>query len=237
MSELVVVKCKLCHLPMTVELPDESEPYRPALERTARMVAVHDACFDKWEGQIKAAKMLEAEIARLTSWQTLCPVEYQKPIDWNRKAANRGNLTKVMAWVFGERGLLISGDSGKCKTRFMWKLLEREWHANRTMAAHTHTNFRMMVSALFSNDQQKAVNFIAGLAKVQTLFIDDLGKGRATPASEEAFFNLLDCRMSTCLPTLFTTDLSLDAIEAHFTDEYSRGLMRRILERTEHVQF
>jgi DNA replication protein DnaC len=237
MSDLVPVKCKLCHLPMVVELPDECEPYRGALERTARMVAVHDACYDIWQGKSKAAKILADETAKLTSWKTLCPPEFQKPIDWSRKAANRSNLNKILAWTCGEKGLLVLGESGKCKTRFVWKLLEREWTAGRTMAVHTHTKFRATVSALASGDQQQAVNFASALAKTEILFIDDLGKGRATPASEEAFFDLLDKRMTDCRPTLFTSDLTLNQIEQHFSDEYSRGLMRRILERTEQVQF
>jgi DNA replication protein DnaC len=75
------------------------------------------------------------------------------------------------------------------------------------------------------------------LGKVQILFLDDLGKGRSTPASEEAFFELLNVRLVKCLPTLFTTDLAVERIEAGFSDEYSRGILRRILERVDLIEF
>lgn len=236
MTELIPIPCQLCGVPVVVEL-DLDLKDSPTLERWARKKLVHYECNVKHEARVSAAKLLEREAARQTSWNSFCPAEFQKPIDWTRRAANRSNSAKVMDWNFGEKGLLVTGDSGKCKTRFVWRLLNREWDEGKTLSAHTHVAFRQMSSALAAADSRKYLAWIAGLTKVDVLFIDDLGKGRATPASEEGFFDLLDKRMRDCKPTLFTTDMELERIERHFSDEYQRGLMRRILERTTLVEF
>jgi hypothetical protein len=194
-------------------------------------------CADAREGKLAAAKIMASETARITSWQTLCPPEYQKDIEWSRKWAKRENLAKLTDWKFGERGLLVSGDNGHCKTRFMWKLMQREWNLGRTMNGLTHIGFRQRVTALAASDQAQMLAYVAALAKTQVLFLDDLGKGRATPASEEAFFELLNVRLVKRLPTLFTTDMTVERIEAGFSDDYNRGIMRRILERTDQITF
>lgn len=236
-TELVPVRCQLCKMPVAVEIPTEGEFFHEPILRVARLTAVHDACGDRHDNEIKAAEIMTRETAKLCSWKTLCPPEYQKPIEWRYKSANRTNLNKVLAWQYGERGLLIYGEPGTCKTRFIWKLLEREWNNGRTMAMQSHTGFRQTVSALASADQQRMVNWIGGLIKVEILFLDDLGKGKSTPASEEAFFELIDSRMTMKRPVLFTSDMTTERIEGHFGEDYARGLMRRILERTEAIQF
>jgi len=236
-TELALVTCQICHGPVAVEIPSESELFHDDLLKVAKVCAVHDVCYDRNEAQLQAARILKAEQDKLCSWKTLCPPEYQKPIDWSFKAAKRVNLTKLMAWTWGERGLLVTSGPGECKTRFMWKLLEREWDHGRTIAAVTHAGLRLNITALASADQAKCLSWVSDLNKVEILFVDDLGKGRATPASEEVFFNLLDSRMIACRPTLFTSDMTLDRIENVFSDDYSRGMMRRILERTEQIGF
>ena len=237
-TDLVPVRCCECGNMFAVEIPTEGGDAHDQLDRMARSGKVRcNVCADAVEGKVKAAKIMAAENARLTSWQTLCPPEYQKDIEWGRKWAKHENMTKLEAWQFGERGLLVSGDNGHCKTRFMWKMLLREWNFGRTMNGLTHIDFRQTVTALAASDQRQMLEYVSALGAVQILFLDDLGKGRSTPASEEAFFELLNARLVKCLPTLFTTDLSVERLEAGFSDDYQRGLIRRILERCDQITF
>lgn len=236
-TELVPVPCRLCKAPVAVELPADGEFFREELERVARLTAVHNRCYDENEGRLKAAATLAWEKARMANWNKLCPDEFKKELNFKKKACNRNTYDRVMAWRVGENNLLLRGSSGKCKTRFAWKLLEREWNAGYTMAAHTHTELRMTLTSLASNDQPRCNVFVEQLSRADILFIDDLGKGRATPASEEAFFCLLDARMRDCKPTLFTSDLPLTALDAVWSDAYACGTMRRILERCEKIEF
>jgi hypothetical protein len=237
-NDLIPVRCCLCGAMFAVEIPSEDAPYHGEMERMARSGKVRcNTCAEAVAGKIKAAQIMASENARLTSWQTLCPPEYQKDIEWGRKWSKSENLAKLINWKYGERGLLVSGDNGHCKTRFMWKLLQREWNLGRTMNALTHVDFRATVTALAASEQRQMLEYVSALGKVQILFLDDLGKGRSTPASEEAFFELLNVRLVKCLPTLFTTDLAVERIEAGFSDEYSRGILRRILERVDLIEF
>lgn len=236
-TELVPVPCKICKHPVVVELPSEETQYRDSLERSARLCAVHNECFDAAEGAQKAALILQRDSARLTSWQTFCPKEFQKPIEWGRQSANRSNLAKLTDWTFGEKGLLVTGGPGRCKTRFLWRLLNREWDLGRKMNAIGHTEFRKTITALAASDSKKMLDWLGALGKVQILFIDDLGKGRATPASEEGLFDLLDLRMKNCLPTLYTSNLDPAQIEANFSQDYGAGIIRRVLDTTKQIEF
>jgi DNA replication protein DnaC len=105
------------------------------------------------------------------------------------------------------------------------------------MNALTHTEFRRICSTLAFADIKKAADWIVSLAKVQILFIDDLGKGRSTPASEEGFFDLLDARYKSNLPTLYTSNMEPAQIEAGFTEGYGPGLIRRVLDTTKQIEF
>lgn len=237
--ETVPILCRICKTPVAVELPAEGSFFREPLERLARapLGVVHNECYDQQTATLEAAAILERENRRLTSWKTLCPPEFQKSLRWKDTKATRANLNKVLNWTYGERGLLVWGDNGLCKTRFMWRLLEREWNAGRTMAAHMHGQWRQMVTTLTFGDQGRALSFIESLAKTEILFIDDLGKGRATPASEEAFFDLLDSRMRFCRPTLFTSNLNAESLDRHFSTEFAGSIQRRIIDRCDVVEF
>lgn len=236
-TEPVPVPCLICGQPVVLNLPPEGDMFRDAWERTARKNAVHDACQDRQRLKLESAKILEAENHKLSSWQAFCPDEFKKNLDPKFHGYNAANFNKVMGWRYGERGLRVSGQAGRCKTRFIWKLLEREWQAGRSMTAHTHAHFRQTVTALAASDQRQLLTFVASCAAPDILFLDDLGKGRSTPAAEEIMFDLLDSRMAHCRPTLFTYDMQLDAIEAQITQAYQQGFMRRVLEKTDLVEF
>ena len=237
-TELVPIHCSDCKALFAVPIPAEDELGHDQMERMTRNGKVRcDTCDKNAKGSMEAATILARESARLTSWQTLCPAEFQKPIEWGRQSANRSNLVKLTDWTYGEKGLLVTGGPGRCKTRFIWHLLKREWNMNRTMNAVTHSGYRQTITALAATDQRQMLDWQVGLTRVQILFIDDLGKGRATPASEEGLFDLLDCRYRTGLPTVFTTNQQPEQIEASFSADYGPGIIRRVLDATKQIQF
>jgi hypothetical protein len=137
-----------------------------------------------------------------------------------------------MAWYYGPRGLLVMGPPGSCKTRFVWKLLKCEWDAGRTIRALGHTKFRIDASALAAADSARFKVWVDDLCKAQIFFLDDLGKGRATPLSEECLHGILEVRTQRNLPTLFTSNYVIEK-----KDSYEDGLERRIIEFVEPIQF
>ena len=236
------VKCMSCGRLFAVEIPgDDFQDTRLAdlIRQFARQARIScNQCGDAHEGEIKAAKIIGAETAKQTSWQTLCPDEYKKEIDWKFKGAIRVNLEKVMAWNYGPKGLFVHGLNGKCKTRFMWRVLSREWnHHCRSIVWHGHGAFRIAASALAGSDVKQFKLWLDRSIAADILFMDDFGKGRSTPAGDDAMFALLDARMSRNLPVMYTTDLSLERLQNQFADEYSNGIMRRALQETDLVEF
>lgn len=199
--------------------------------------AVHDACHDKVRARERAQQVLAREQARLGDWYELCPDEFQKPLDMSLKAANKDHLSALLKWSFGEQGLFIWGKTGKCKTRFMFHLLEREYKAGRSVGAWMHGDLRASFTAMAAGDQEGLKRFVDMLVKLDILFIDDLGKGRKTPAAEEAFYMVIDGRLKLCRPCLFTANLSLVQFTQLLSEEYQEPLKRRLRESTTQIEW
>ena len=140
-------------------------------------------------------------------------------------------LHEVMDWKFGEKGLFVWSRTGKCKTRFMFKMLEHEHKAGRSIGAWAHGDLRARMTEIASGEGSLP-KFINALLKLDILLVDDLGKGRQTPAAEEAFFALIDGRARMCRPTLFTSNAPLPEAKKAFSAEYQEPLYRRIHDKT-----
>lgn len=238
-TDLIPVRCPDCKAMFAVPVPQEGQLGHEQMDNMARSGRIRcETCDQNARGALEAATILARENARLTSWNTFCPDEFKKPIEWGRASAKRENMQKLEGWQFQPTGFLIMGGPGRCKSRFVWRLLDREWNINgRKINALGHTEFRYTVSALAASDSHKMLQWITGLGKVEILFIDDLGKGRATPASEEGLHDLLDLRYRTNLPTLYTSNLDPAQIEASFSPDYGQGIIRRILDTCQKIQF
>lgn len=235
--ELFQVECRLCGGPLMIMLPPEGHEYRGLMERLACRTATHDACAKSQIARQKAEKIITHQKAQLETWQGICPEEFRKTLDTSKRGYNQARYGMVMAWQFGEIGLRLIGPSGKCKTRFCYQLLGRELRAGRTVAGIMHGEFRSKISALAFSSSQHAFDFTQTLIKVDLLLIDDLGKGRATPAAEEAFYALVDGRNRKCRPTLYTMNTDLETFLGTCSEEYRQPLLRRIEDRTKLIEF
>ncbi len=223
----MTVPCKICKAPVTVNIPSGS--YRHDVEKLLPL-ATHNRCYDQKVNAQKAAQMFVDEKARLESWQAICPPEYRKALNWEKPKSNRDIYKSIMDWKFGPKGLLVTGATGYCKTRFVYKLLEREYLAGRKVQAYTHPEWRRMTSQFAESDMRAAGRFIAMLSKLDILFIDDLGKGRITPATEEAFEDLIDARAKFNRPTFFTTNCTKDSLLNMLSEDRGEAIIRRIVE-------
>ena len=235
-SEVVATTCKLCGKPVGILLPHEDNEFRPHFERLLKM-AVHDVCLDKFRANQMAVKVLAAEQARMAAWETICPQEFRKELNTRKKGFNQDKLDAVMRWKFKEVGLRLEGKSGLCKTRFMFKLLEREHQEGRKVGAWMHAEMRAAVTAMAAGDQSGLNQFLNTLLKLDILFIDDLGKGRRTPASEEIIYAIIDGRAKLCRPVMFTSNLPLKMILETFGEDYREPLLRRIEDKTTLIEF
>lgn len=228
--EVVSFECQLCHKPLLLRLPPENDEYRELFEKVAR-ITVHNECKKAEQDRAIALKALNREMSRLQDWTKICPEEFRKEIRPGSRGFNRPRLDAVLVWEYGEKGLYIHGPSGLCKTRCMFQLLDRENKCGRTVGAWMHGNLRALFTAMASGDGNLN-RFVDELLALDIVFIDDLGKGRQTPAAEEAFFALLDGRARKCRPTMFTSNLNPLAASRQFSEEFRDSFLRRLEDKT-----
>lgn len=226
---LVTVPCKMCQRPVNICIPDGGGEFKAEIEKLLPM-AVHDSCYDDHRRRQRAAARVADEAARAEDWKKICPLEYRKPLDWSKRNCKRPIYQAVMNWPFGAKGLLILGRTGLCKTRFAYKLLEREFLVGRKIMAYHHSDLRLKSSMLAKEDMKQLERFMDLLIKAEILLVDDLGKGNLTPASEEAFAYMIDGRYRANRPCVFTTNDVMDQLAQRFSDEYRDAVMRRIVE-------
>jgi DNA replication protein DnaC len=230
----IEVPCKVCALPVTVPIHHDAD--NRAIKSLLK-ITVHNECHDKLVNQAKSRAILDKQAAQAESFAVMCPKEFQKPITFNKTSAKV--YDKIMAWDWKDgRGLYLHGRSGMCKTRFAWALVKREMMTfSKAVVAVTHTEFRYNVTLLSNAGAEPLASYMKRLQLCDILFIDDLGKGRITPAAEEALESLIDCRTRNNKPMLVTANNSLESIAKLFGPECAEPIVRRLTDYCESIKF
>jgi DNA replication protein DnaC len=242
-TEAVDTLCAICGQPMRLFAPvaGEGENAELCTEIVKRLMktAAHAECADQRRAsqyrEERAEKEATARASLEAGWLKICPEEFRQDLDFSK--CSRINLQRVLQWQFGKKGLLIHGLSGLCKTRFTFQLLNREYFGGRTVKAISHTTFRQHATALASEDAGKLCRFMAALCGADILFLDDLGKGTFTNASEEALCEVIDVRTSKNRPIFYTCNSSLESLALRLSPERGAPMMRRITEHVEPIKF
>ncbi len=236
-TEVIAVPCRICGKAVGVEIPGESSPYRKIIENLLSL-AVHSGCRELEMLRVKAEAATDRELEKRKQWERICPPEFRKALDSTRHGCDVARLEALLEqWEYGEMGLFITGPTRLCKTRFMFQLLAREFGAGRTVSAWLHSDLRNTLTALAASEQKVLEELLRSLVGVDILFIDDLGKGRATPAAEEAFFTIIDRRGSACKPTMFTSNVSRTEALASISEAYRAPLAARLEEKTTLIEW
>lgn len=135
--------------------------------------------------------------------------------------ASEDLCTRLAEWLYGRRrrnSLLIKGGVGTGKTT----LVEALYETLRTLTDHdVWTAIKMRVKAYQLNDEERLGNGLLDLlAETKGLIIDDLGSETPTVkiyGSEiHPMEQVVKRRSDAQLPTIVTTNLSLDAVETQY---------------------
>lgn len=196
----------------------------------------------KEDSKREAAEALVRE--KQEAWERLCPEEFREPWDWAKCRAPKAEVLKVLNWKYQKRGLFLLGDTGHCKSRAIWKLLEKLYlEQGKKMIVLTGTQFANQAAAAYG-DCATAEAWTKKLARVDLLFVDDLGK-RWTPSTEEAAFDIVDRRTAAQLPIFITSNYDAEQLAAisagrgggRVAADMVTPLFRRILDYTDQPVF
>ncbi len=141
--------------------------------------------------------------------------------------------------VDGE-GLGLIGETGVCKTRTCFLILDRLHHAGIRVEAVSSVQFAKLCADQFADDfrsKGEAREKITACHRARVLLIDDVGKERFTQRVATEFFHLIEERLAHHRATLWTTNLDAGALKHAFADDTkSDPIVRRLREFSEMVE-
>lgn len=228
--------CQICKKPLQLKLDIDNldRPMTEMFMRMAKNQAVHDRCQDGQYISHSTNAIVEEADSRRKQWCEICPAEFVPPIDWSNPKAKRTNFDLIKGWS-GPKGLYVHGATGLCKTRFVYKVLGPMYVDSKDIVCMTHSWFRYRITELTQSDHVKLHALVDRIRKADVWFMDDLGNGRFTPASEEAFEMLLNARTSENKPCVFTSLTTPEQLK--LTEERNESINRRIRDFCDIIQF
>lgn len=237
------------------------DPVAPRVERETRICGKCDQPFDSivfFVAGLPAIRKLycdpcvfaheEAEARREgrkvpDRWAILCEPEFRTVDEGGSTVLARlqrdcPKLAEVTGWKFGElehrMGMLIRGDTGKCKTRAVWRMLRAQFDEHRRIFATTAGRFAREFADAAGNHRQ--TEWFRPMAEADIFFLDDLGKKPWTPNVWAEFFELIDDRAKNHRPFIITTNEDRDSLKTKCADPVTWApLIRRLTENTRSV--
>lgn len=192
----------------------------------------------EWVARSKIA--IVSRIAKATP-QLFCKTDISHPkfntTAWAKVKAHR--LSGEFPWI----GFV--GMTGRCKSRMAYL------YATELLKSLTDTDLPSFafvssyeindaVGRLYGSDFEekgKARDLLDRFREVDVLLIDDLGKGRLTPAVASELFALIDHRHSHLLRTIWTSNSPPEVIAAGLPDDMAGPFVGRILESSKIFTF
>lgn len=173
-------------------------------------VALHDRPRPDPQKGIAAARRINL----LNRWLFHCPPAARRS-NWNhpKLQSNRANIELVRSWQPNPLGLLITGPTGRGKSRAFWSLLHRlmvrERRDVRVWQAH---DFFYEIQGEMRFGRDESARFVEAMSAIPILALDDWGQEVVPYARENhcqgIFFQILDRRHGRGLPVIITTNLT-----------------------------
>lgn len=168
------------------------------------------------------AKMrVQDERRQLAYWLDNTPPEFQKP--WDRTIGNNELLSRVLAYdMQSRRGLMISGESGRCKTRVCYQLLRR--------LTLMHVNWRMIRASAAIE-----AKIPDGAITAELLVLDDLGNELSGPGVDRMLLKLIQSRCDANKPTIVTSQFTGETFLQRYPSEAAMAIIRRLGEFCDYI--
>jgi hypothetical protein len=193
-----------------------------------------NGCADENNRMTLADAVARSQIIDVSGWERICPVAFQHTEA--HKLPSPTKLQRVLAWTYGEKGLLLHGPTGLGKTRCLYELLKREFKASRTVSVLDHSS-AYKYSQAYDEGPSAAGAWLDHKCKVDILAMDDIFKARLTDSFEQAIFTIISQRTERGLPVLLTTNDVGSTLEGRMSKDRGPALVRRLREFCEIVSF
>jgi DNA replication protein DnaC len=162
-----------------------------------------------------AEKARELEKAkREAEWKTIVPPTYLAT-DLARLPSRLRDLAENWTPVDG-RGLLLSGESGRGKTRCLWAILARLHNRGARVAAMAACDLGEATVDKFSDDdaaRKQARRLWSAARSADVLLLDDCDKVEFSKRFSSDLFALLEHRVAWRKPVLTSTNLRSQELE------------------------
>lgn len=189
-----------------------------------------DDCLEKniTKSEQDAAQLRKDALERCF-WESVPPL-YQ---DTEIERLNPILVQNVLTWEFNPIGIGIRGKSGEQKTRAAVLILHKMKMTGKSVYFLKSTDIAKYSAQQFSNEkelQSDALKAIRSAHTAQVLLIDDIGKGRLSPAAEELLYDLLDRRSERQLPVIWTSNAVQGELHKMLSNDRGDAIIRRLSE-------
>lgn len=213
----------------------QSFSYEPVMMDGKEMFSLKrcDPCVEKAKAEQQAKDEAIELNHLLVEWDFLVPPLYRAT---DPTMLPQEPLSKVMAWKFGPKGLVIHGNTGTGKTRAAALLLKRiHLQDRKTIAAFFGNSFAHECGRRFLHGGGE--EWIAELSRFDVLFLDDFGKNKFTERVEAEQFGLIERRISHLRPVILTTNFIGKTLAGKMSEDRAEPLIRRLREFCDDVAF
>lgn len=192
------------------------------------------------EARRRQREIEDREKARELFWSAFCPVEFRLPTEAGGKTEiaklelRQPKLKELMGWS-GNRGLIIRGVTGTCKTRSVWRLARRLWNERRSFVVLTPGEFERQFRDAAGH--HVLTEWFKTLQAMDVFILDDLGKSPWSPATEAQWFDLVDARTRDDRPIIVTTNDTGETLAARMAPERAEALIRRLRDYCDQMVF
>ncbi len=158
-------------------------------------------------------------------WQEICPPLYRQT---DPARLPQDKLAEVLGWEYGPKGLFLIGPTGSGKTRAAYLLLRRLLEQDRRIISFDCAAFGHEVATRFRNGTGE--DWAKNLAKVEIVFLDDMGKIPFTERAEAELFTLIERRPANLLPIIVTSNMTGRDMETKASNDRGAPMVRRLRE-------
>lgn len=119
------------------------------------------------------------------------------------------------------RGIVLIGNAGTGKTHLASAIANSLMNELIPVKFGTFINLLDNLKKAFRTDK----DVVASLTEIPVLIIDDLGKEKYTEWASQILFQVIDQRYNSELPTIITTNLSVEEMKERFGEPITSRLM------------